>query len=504
MNLKTLTKINTIFKYVLLVSAVLFIILYLILAFFRIQYPFELDVTESGALQQVRRLTSGQNLYAKPSVEYVSLIYTPLYFYLSSLVAIVLGVGLMPLRLVSLLASVGSFFIIYRIVKQETTNWFYGILSAALVAATYRIGGAWFDVAKEDSLLLFLLLVAIYLIRFNSTRIGYLTAGLFLALAFLTKQTAIIIAIPLIGYTITRNWRRSIWLVVPVVILIGISTLVFSLLSDGWYLYYVFDVPKEHALLKDMLVYFWLKDLIAPLPIAFALSIFYISYQFIGSQKKPDLFYILTTVGMIGGSWLSRLHSGGYDNVLLPAFAILAILFGLALDALLKFIQAIAQDKAKLVGSYVYLACFIQFACLVYNPMAQLPTSQDLAAGQQLNAKLAQIKGSIFIPYHSYFPILAKKDSYADGMAIGDILRGNNGEIKTYLINDISAAIKNKKFGAIILDTNGSIAPFDTAMFQKDIEQNYILEESILLSDNVFVPVTGLKTIPKFIYVPKK
>ena len=87
--------------------AAAYILVYLAVALLRLRYPFQLEWIESGSLDQVRRILSGRKLYARPSLGFVSFIYTPVYFYVSAAAARVLGDGFLPLRLVSLAASLG-------------------------------------------------------------------------------------------------------------------------------------------------------------------------------------------------------------------------------------------------------------------------------------------------------------------------------------------------------------------------------------------------------------
>ena len=169
MKTETLNGIAKVFRYTLLAVAALYVAIYLILVFFRIQYPFELEWMEGGSLRQVIRILSGQKLYVSPSLEFVPFIYNPLYFYISAFISKIIGGGFMPLRLVSFISSLGCFFIIFLFVKRETKNIFFGVIAACLFAATFRISGAFFDIARVDSLFLLFLLIALYLIKFEDS-----------------------------------------------------------------------------------------------------------------------------------------------------------------------------------------------------------------------------------------------------------------------------------------------------------------------------------------------
>jgi hypothetical protein len=144
-----LSRVAGVLKWLLAGASVWYIGSYLAVALLRIGYPFELEWMEGAVANHVLRVLNGQPLYASPSIDFVPFIYAPFYFYVSAGFATVLGFSLFPLRLVSFLSSLACFAIIYAFVRRETGSRFFGLLSAALFAATFRAAGAWLDVALQ-------------------------------------------------------------------------------------------------------------------------------------------------------------------------------------------------------------------------------------------------------------------------------------------------------------------------------------------------------------------
>lgn len=489
-------------RYLLLAGASLYIVVFLIVAYYRLRYPFELEWIEGSMVSHVMRILEGQKIYIAPSLEFLSENYTPVYFYLSALVSSIIGVGFMPLRLVSFISSLGSFLIIFLIVRKETGSMFAGILASSLFAATFKISAGFFDIGRVDALFLFLLLTAIYLLKFTTSNKSYILAGIFLSLSFLTKQTALIISLPLMLYCVLLNWRLASFFIGTVAVIIGGSTFILNYLYDGWYNYYIFDMPGQiFTLAKDMLVNFWTKDVLSRLFIAFIMSIFYIFTQFSKANKKNSLFYFLSAAGMLGASWMSRLHSGGAPNVLMPTYAIISILFGLAFHEVLANIQSMRENKHKLLEVSVYLACILQFAFLMYNPFNQIPTIKDLEAGRKFINTIAQIKGDVYIPSHTYLATLAGKKSYAHIAPLYQIIRvSNNEQLRNKLLSELTQAIREKKFAAIIVDSRQGEFFVD---IDECFHQYYKKQGLIFDSDEVFVTINGRQTRPQLIYVPK-
>jgi len=489
--------ISKLLKYTLLSVAVLYLLTYLCLAFFRLSYPYELEWIEGGMVDQVQRLVNGQTMYVAPSINFVPYLYTPLYFYLSAAASIVFGGGLFPLRLVSFLASLVSFTTIFLIVRAETKNWWLALLSVGLFAATYRVTGAWLDIARVDSLFLALWLLFIYFVRGRKSIVYSLLTGVLAALAFLTKQTTLILCLPIIAYLFWANWKYALFFIFVTTLTIGITTSVLNLQSAGWYTYYVFGLFQQTEWLHSKFLIFWKDDLLVYLPIAVLFTLFFLA----GNPKhdRPNLIrWMAILVGALAGAFLSRVKIGGYENVLLPAYAILSILFGLGAGEIIKLsVQLNGWNRCRL-ELLVYFACLIQMVILVYNPLAQIPTKADLTEGNRLIQFISDVDGEVFLPDHGYLSTLAGKRTYAHEAAIFEVLRGNQHTVgKELLAEDLRDSIRQQTFDMIILD-------WESERCCVEIDQHYTRVEGVFDDETTFYPVTGFKSRPTFVYIANR
>ena len=497
-------------RYALILAAVAYLVLYLMIALLRIRYPFELEWMEGGSVDHVRRILAGQKLYVRPTLEFVPYIYTPLYFYVSAAVAVAVGVGFTALRLVSLVASLGCFATIFIMVRRETRDTLAGIVAAGLFAATFRIGGAWFDLARIDSLFLFLLLVGVYVLRFAGPRRSYVLAGLLVSLAFLTKQIALIMLVPLIAWSAVRGirprvgrdggseddhraLRRSLWFTGTVVGVTGLTTVILNYLHDGWYNYYVFELASHHEIVGSKYIGFWKDDLFLKLPVAVAIAVFYLLPGAGGTRKPRDFFYPVLLAGMVGGSWISRLHLGGYENVLLPAYAAGAIGFGLGIHKASRLLLSKPVYATKVLWIVVCIISLWQFALLRYDPARQLPTGADREAGNRLVGMISKVEGQVLVPDHGYLARMAGKQDCAHRMAMHDVIRGGVAGSKADLIGEIGRALSEKQFGAVILDYEWR---------PNELDPYYEVRQMGYPNDEVFMPVTGKRTRPTLMCVP--
>jgi hypothetical protein len=287
-----------------------------------------------------------------------------------------------------------------------------------------------------------------------------------------------------------------------IIILIGGGVLFLDYVHDGWFSYYTFFLPTHHSIEKKAIVNFLTKDILGYLAIACSMSLFYLIIQFSNSDKKNLAFYSLLAVGMLGGAWVSRLHIGGIQNVLMPAYAVISILFGMGFHTLQDQTRLFEPIKAKLLETSIYLACIMQFFCLLYNPFSYIPKQVDLEAGRAVLNIIGNIQGNIFCPASNFLPHLMGKKTFAHGCAIWDVLRGDNGSAKENLLNEIAQAVKEKQFAAIIVDREWPEGNEDVT-----IDDYYTKYSFYFPDENVFQPIVWSDPWhdlrPNYIYLPK-
>ncbi len=483
-----MVKLNKICKYAVAGCALAYILVYIFLGINHILYPFEIEVTEGQSVEQVRVLLSGHQFYAEPTLEFTPFIYTPFYYYVSAMVASVTGISFVPVRLVSFLSSLGCIFLIFLITKKQSQSKFAGIIAAGLYAATYEASGVWMDIARVDSLFLFLLLLTIYALRFGKTWKSEIIAGVLLSLCFQTKQTAAVIAIPLFAYDIIANKRRSVYFIGTAIALSGIAIILLNHFSDGWFSVYLL-MPFQHEVEQRFYLDFWKYD-IGAVFISCVFSLYYLGSQRLKLAKN---FFSYAAIGMMAASWASRLHRGGWNNALFPAYAIIAILCGLGIAKLLH-----ESDTNRKMA--VYLMIFIQFAVLLYNPHNYIPAAGSVETGQKFTNLLASIPDPVFVPNHPYLLSQLGKQSNAHALTIWDFFRTKDKTEGNRLQEELVATLREKKYNAIILDNE--LFSLNQGWFTDAVNKYYIKNGTVIINETGFWEVSGVKARPQDIYVP--
>jgi len=468
-----------------------FVFAYATVAILRLRYPFELEWMEGGMVDHVHRIMTGRPLYIEPSFRFVPFIYPPLYFYLGALVSTPFGAGFFPLRLLSFAASLGCFASIFALVRHETGHVRGAFLATAFFAACYPLSGWWYDLARVDSTYLWLLLMAAYLLRCHATLAGWTAAALALVLAFYTKQSAIVIAGPLLGYAVWMAPRRGLAVAALFAAVAVLGVLLLDRAHHGWYRYYVFVMPARIQGVHVVAAAFWSRDRLSPISIALALGLGALLPVRAGGSGR-GAFYSILAGSFVLSAWLSSLHPAAHENVLIPAYAVLAVLFGLSVERAAAASGTAGERPGRLPGSIAVLL-IVQFAVLVADPRRALPSTYDADMGRQLIARIRSVPGTVWLPQHGFLGVLAGKRAYAHSMAVYDVIRAGDTADRDRLLTEIREALTERRFDLVVADRVDS-------WFRDDLERNYQRTGPAFPSAAGFWPVTGLRLRPDAIY----
>lgn len=453
----------------------------------RAGYPYELEWLEGAALEHVQRLRHGLPLYSAPSLAWVPLNYTPLYFALSAAFTFVFGETFLALRLVSILSAIAAGALLWRLVRHETGRVAPAWLAVGLLASTYRLGGAWFDVARADSLHLALLLAGACVARLDPSRWRMpLVAGALFALAFLAKQSAAMAAGPLVLWLALTDRPRGLVLALVFAALAGAGVLALDASSGGWFRYYAYTVPGFHKTSLALLGQFPLKDLLprfGPLLGALALSAWVARAEW-ARWRWP--FPLALAAGFVALAWALRLYPGGYDNVLVPAHAALALLGALGFAALTARRGAWALVAAALFAG--------QLALVAWNPAAQVPTAADRAAGDELVKGLGTLNGRLWVSSHTYLLGRSGRPANAHVMPLMDVIRDGHGAREKALLATLRDSLAAHAWDQAVLDNRDWL-------YEEFTRAGYQPVAAVFPNPDVGWPVTGMRTRPEYLFV---
>ncbi|HEX7158288.1 MAG TPA: hypothetical protein VF214_04715 [Edaphobacter sp.] len=471
----------------------------------RFRFPMQLEWAEGVVLDMTRRVLHHQALYVAPSKDFVSFMYTPIYYYLGAALSHFTGVSLSTLRLLSLLATTGCLVLIFNFVRRTTGSLFSAWMACGLFMALYGQVNGWYDLARVDMLYLFFLLLAIDL----SQRGFSVWAAIVFVIAFQTKQTALTVALFVLAHEIRRP-RKLIAGLGTFGLGASISFWLINHQSHGWFQYYTVFLPSKQAWMSHKFFTFWVRDLVDPLSVTLALLMvgagLYLSEM--SKDRRQTNFVMFTTVGVTVSAITARLHLGGTTNVTLPLFAWICILFGLSLHTILAQTKRAPATLAPLLGVAVLAACGIQFVHLVYSPRVFLPNPQQKASAAQVVGRVSKLPGKIFVLHHVADAGSSDKEGFAGSMAIWDVLRADHGESGRRLKAELINSFQNHEYDGILSDGPPNAMLPEEEEFLKDVTAAataaYPKQERVMSpaeAKDFYTSATTPQIMPQFLYV---
>ncbi|HEX5050544.1 MAG TPA: hypothetical protein VFZ65_02115 [Planctomycetota bacterium] len=409
----------------------------------RLAYPYELEWMEGAMVDHSSRVANGLPIYCEPGPEHVPFLYAPMLFWLGGLLMKVGLPGLFALRLVATAATIGCALLIGHWVRRATGGVAPGLVASGVFFAGYGWLAWWYDLARNDGLFVLLCLGTAYVLRYGGARRWLVAAGLATA-AVLAKQSALI-WLPAIGVgALCHDWRVAVRFAVATLAGVGITTGAMHLASDGWSTFYLFEMPRHHGWNGDRKLGFWTEDLLPMLPLV-GLGLLGFVAQWRSGARREALFLGAFGSGGLMTSWFSRLHVGGFDNVLLYGFAGACVLGPVAAASLSTAAGARWQQLAAPVLLLVQFAWLGEAAWQRDPGTTLLPSAAHRRAHEELFAFVQAQPGPVWIPGHGGISLRAGKGTGAHGQAIFDLLqllpRAPDGSL------DLSALVDREKLG---------------------------------------------------------
>lgn len=497
----------------------------------RVPYPFELDWIEGEIVCHGVRLAQGLSVYAPPSTEFISEIYPPVYYVITAFFFTLFDAyNFFIPRLISVTCLVGILVLLYRSMVKEGGPKHIGLIISGIFLSFYEIHGPWYDLARVDMLLYFLVVLGCYVLAYSKrTMLTTLGSAIILVLACYTKQTAVYF-IPFIAlYLFFTDRKRCYVFSGAVFVLLLAMFFMLQYISDGWFGTYAFFNPLRYnqVLAKPLseLQYkmlFELRDRLLPemryeifykLPVFFTILLACIIQKIVSVTRKTRFtIWEYTAVGAALAYFTIRPHLGSDRN----DFIMMTLWGCLLLGFFLIRLQGAASDdhrNSRTITIYVLLT--LQLILQLYNPKPLVPTAQDTKKGYEFISMVRNMPGEVYIPYHSFYAVLAGKQMIFNGGAywIYNVLAEEK-----FKPTDLIEKIKNRYFSAIILDDTGYLTAKGERIVMDNIkllltsedELSKVVAEQYTLgsripyrTDDEFRNVTGFNTRPELILLPK-
>jgi hypothetical protein len=463
-----------------LLASSLFVIFFLVTSIPRVFYPYDLDFIEDSMLMQSIRIANNQPVFVAPNAEFMPHVYMPLYTFIGGMLIKVMGASFVPLRLLSLSATLVTATLIFVIAQRETQEKWIGFACAALFLGGYRITGFWYELARVDSLFVMLLMIGMMIgLRARSVP-RLLAAAAVMTLAFFTKQTAVLFAGALALYLFLNIRWRVCWFVIPLGVLVSITILILNAMTDGWFWYHTFTIAGGDPIEFGRVLNYVFVDVLWGMG---GLSVMLIVVLFRRDVARNVSWLVVILAAFIV-SGVGRSSVGGNVNNLMPVYAFLC------LSPMILF-------KTQRVSKTLWVLVVIQFALGAYNPLRYIPTSAMRESGDRLVKRIAETKGEVLVMMHPYYALLAGKQPSAQIAALWyGRARGT-----APLPDDFVKRIQNRYYSMIVSDE--SLFELEDAELQNLLNSYYVKTMIINESESPPAPV-GMLVRPSAVYEPKK
>ena len=425
--------------------------------FSRASFPLDLEWMEGGMLLHAARLGAGKTVYPPPSLEFVPYLYTPLYPAVLAVLAKVFPLGYLLGRTVSILAFAGSLGAMILAAGREAPApdtagaalaVALGLGGAGAVAAAYVFTGTFYDIVRADSLLLLLSAWALVLALVGRGLGSALLAGVLIALAFFTKQTASLLGIGLGMGLLFANWRRGLAYGLAAAVTLGAGLGWLALRSDGWFWTYVFELHQSHgfsARLAFVDTPLRLLRFLAPVLLALFVSL---GGLLLGRDlRRTDAIHLLLALAGFFASCVGFGTRWAFDNAFIPA-VFFPTFSAVVLSARLGT-RGFLQPKAGAAAFVAVAGIALGLGALrpgFPDTGKWVPGPSDRAAAERFLAHLRSLPGRLFIPFHPYYAVLAGQPPHLHRMGVLDVAAALGRP------QGLDQAIAEQRFSHVVLD----------------------------------------------------
>ncbi|MFI5307403.1 MAG: hypothetical protein ACHQ53_08635 [Polyangiales bacterium] len=331
----------------------------------RVGFPFPLEWMEGASLQHALRLLHGQPLYAAPSAEFIPYLYPPLaYVPMAASVAWV-GPTLVAARLPSVAFTLLSLLLVGRMSARAAQHPLAGLFASGLFAMGFGYTGAFLDLARVDACFVALLLLGAERLQAGRAR----SALAWLALSAFTKQHGLLLLLGASAGLLWQDRRRHGPEVTFALAAVAIAYTGLDVASDGWLGRYCFALPLSHRMGKRLLLSFFFVDVLVYLPVL-ALAA---AADVLRRRPRIGAENVLLFSALVASA-LGRAHVGGWDNVRLPAFALLCVAGSAPLCRAVLATDAVLQRRLLATA-----ALALQLAMLWQAPSLHRPRPRSNA-----------------------------------------------------------------------------------------------------------------------------
>ncbi|MEM6993528.1 MAG: hypothetical protein AAF721_23640 [Myxococcota bacterium] len=419
----------------------------------RFGYAMELEWMEGGVLHQALRFSQGEALYPAPGPEFIPFLYTPGYPIVLGVLGWVFPIDFALGRTVSILAAVAAGIALGHAVRKEGKPRAHAVIAVGLFAAGWVFSYRWLDLARPDSLYLALTAWGLVVLRHSrGSHRDAAIAGVLLALAFWTKQTAasFIIAAGLVA--VIAAPRQLPTLIATVAVIDGGGVLWGNAATDGQLWAYIYELHQAHAFNRErfttktwgMFAHAapWLTLLAIGLAVRLVSRLRRRLARSTGAATRVGVAYwtVVATAGLLVSA-LGYSTQWAEPNAFLPGVFFVALWLGVVLPVTPRAeTTALALIGAQLAFAYAVEPHYqpiqkdglagISRSYRWRNASVAIPTDAQRQRARALREHLRGVDGEVLALHRPWWSVLAGGQGHVGSMGLTDVPPQTRAEVQ--------------------------------------------------------------------------
>jgi hypothetical protein len=374
----------------------------------RAAYPMDIEWLEGGELYQAYRWDHGLSLYGPPDQGYLPYTHPPLHFVALSLAGRVAGLDYATGRALSAfffaLACAAVAAAVWRACTSPAERLTAPAFAVAMAMASFPVAGGIYDLIRNDTLALGLVLLAAVLVgdgRTSTTRI-VLAAAVLTAEGF-TRLPYLAMGVALGVFVLARSRRNGLLLGGCTALAGGAALGGLQLATGGWFWWYSVTVLSGHPLVAKRFLD-GLRAVLDFAPFLVALP-FVLGMPAFRRRLSPRTVLWCALLGAaLPAGLLPYAKLGGFDNDLIPIVFLAGPVAVLVVLDLLRGAPGAPGPPGWVRWSAVVAASAF-LAWRTYDPARFIPDASRWARAERLNSFVAGLRGGVIIPNHPFLPI---------------------------------------------------------------------------------------------------
>ncbi len=466
--------------------------------FGRIAYPYDLEWMSGSILDHVERVQAGLPLYVPPTSSWIPFLYPPLYYWLSAGLAKIIPL-VFACRTLSIVATFVQAACVWRLARSRGAAPFWRLVAVGLFFACYQQTDYWYDIERPDSLFVAMVLVAAVILDEYKGLAGAAVAGATLGAAFFAKQPAAVFVVgAATALAVRRDWSRLA--VFAGVCLACIVPMVWRLDRDsgGWFSYYVLRMPVAHGMSWSPLPLLLQADL--PHSLLLLAATLGMVGPFAWRRPREDAEFTGFLAAGFLASMSSRLHVGGWSNVLMfwTSFAVVAVgILGSRLEDLVaQLVQNRASSQTLMLA--LPLVAVWQMTTYAYLPADRIPKRASVRHYRSVvdEVRRLEVAGDVIALGRGH--LTTRRHFHIS--ALIDVVTVER-EIPAELLRKID----DRGFAAIVIDSLDDLriplhSEIDGKLFWS-VAANYYVAEA--LDEELAPPIIGWPARPTWVLLPR-